>query len=96
MLPFVIKTIALSIFEWLFYTGFTVYIEGSQVIFSKKYCFCFFVNHFVLANSADPDEMLQYAAFHLGLHCLPKYQGFLVCKGLRAWLRHGMYCYGIQ
>ena len=25
---------------------------------------------FVLANSADPDEMPPYAAFHLGLHCL--------------------------
>ena len=24
-------------------------------------------------NSADPDEMPPYAAFHLGLHCLPKY-----------------------
>ena len=23
-----------------------------------------------LANSKDPDEMLHYAAFHLGLHCL--------------------------
>ena len=23
--------------------------------------------------SADPDEMLPYAAFHLGLRCLPKY-----------------------
>ena len=22
-------------------------------------------------NSADPDEMPPYAAFHLGLHCLP-------------------------
>ena len=38
-------------------------IEGSQVIVSKKY--------FVLANSAYPDEMLPYVAFHLGLHCLP-------------------------
>ena len=28
---------------------------------------------FIFANSADPDEMLHYAAFHLGLHCLPKY-----------------------
>ena len=28
---------------------------------------------FVLANSEDPDEMPHYAAFHLGLHCLPKY-----------------------
>ena len=27
----------------------------------------------ILANSADPDEMHHYAAFHLGLHCLPKY-----------------------
>ena len=26
-----------------------------------------------LAKSADPDKMLPYAAFHLGLHCLPKY-----------------------
>ena len=26
----------------------------------------------VLGNSADPDEMLQYASFHLGLHCLSK------------------------
>ena len=27
---------------------------------------------FVLANSADPDEMLHIAAFHLGVHWLPK------------------------
>ena len=26
-----------------------------------------------MVNSADPDEMLHYAAFHRGLHCLPKY-----------------------
>ena len=28
----------------------------------------------ILANSVDTDEMQHYAAFHLGLHCLPKYQ----------------------
>ena len=28
---------------------------------------------FILANSADPDEIQPYAAFHPGLHCLPKY-----------------------
>ena len=28
---------------------------------------------FSLANSADPDEMPPYVAFHLGLHCLPKH-----------------------
>ena len=27
----------------------------------------------ILENSADPDEMLHDAAFHLGLHCLPTY-----------------------
>ena len=28
---------------------------------------------FILANSADPDEMLPFAAFCLCLHCSPKY-----------------------
>ena len=28
---------------------------------------------FNLANSADPDKMPPYAAFHQGLHCLPNY-----------------------
>ena len=28
---------------------------------------------YYLCNSAVPDEMPHYAAFHLGLHCLPKY-----------------------
>ena len=29
---------------------------------------------FIWANSADdPDEMPHFAAFHLDLHCLPKY-----------------------
>ena len=27
---------------------------------------------FISANNADPDEMPPYAAFHLGLHYLPK------------------------
>ena len=27
----------------------------------------------IFANSTDYDEMLPYAAFHLGLHCMPKY-----------------------
>ena len=27
----------------------------------------------ILANSSDPDEMQLNAAFHLGLHCLPRY-----------------------
>ena len=36
-----------------------------------------------LANSADPDEMQNNAAFHPGHHCLPKYpfRGFQYTKG---------------
>ena len=39
---------------------------------------------FILANSVDPDEMLHKVAFHLGLHCLPKYlfSGIQIEKGL--------------
>ena len=61
-----------------------MYIEGSQVIFSKKkYIFLSLKIDFVLANSADPDEMLIYETFHLGLHCLLKYlfRGFQYTKG---------------
>ena len=36
----------------------------------------------IIVNSADPDEMQHYAAFHLGLHSLPKYmfRGFQYTK----------------
>ena len=33
----------------------------------KDFFFIFF------ANSANPDEISYSVAFHLGLHCLPKY-----------------------
>ena len=54
-----------------------VYIEGSQVtLLSLKI-------DFDLANGADSDEMPHYAAFHHGLHGLPKYPfwGFWSSKG---------------
>ena len=37
----------------------------------------------IIANSVDSDEMQHNAAFHLGLHCLPKYlfRGFQYTKG---------------
>ena len=43
---------------------------------------------FMLANSADPDEMPQDAAFYLGLHCFPIYQLSLILTVLLhvAWL----------
>ena len=50
-----------------------VYIEGSLVILFKNIIFISLKIDFVLANSAEPDEMPHHAAFHLGLYCLPKY-----------------------
>ena len=47
-----------------------VYIKESQVIISKYNCI-YFSEYCFIANSVDPDEMLHYAAFHLGLRCLP-------------------------
>ena len=43
---------------------------------SMKLSILYFRGHkskFLLPNRADPDEMLPYAASHLGLHCLPKF-----------------------
>ena len=62
------KTIGFSIkFDLIKSSWSIVYIEGSQVIISIYYIFL------ILANSAVPEKMLLYAAFHLGLPCLPKY-----------------------
>ena len=46
------------------------FIEGSSFYYIV---FLSLKIDFVKANSADPDEMPHYAAFNLGLHCLPKY-----------------------
>ena len=47
---------------------------GPHVINSKLklYFFLSVKIVFVLVNSANPDEMPHYVAFHLGLHCLPQ------------------------
>ena len=50
-----------------------IYIEGSQVIIFKNLVFLSMKMYLVLAISADPDEMQLHVAFHLCLHCLPKY-----------------------
>ena len=48
-----------------------IYIEGSQVmIFKKKKKSISLKINFCLANNTDACEMMHYAAFHLGLHCL--------------------------
>ena len=62
-LPFFIKVFVLSIFEWPFYTGFTVNLNLLQTENPLNRN---------LVNSEDPDEMSQNAMFHQGLHCLLK------------------------
>ena len=51
-----------------------LYFKGPQVEVSELLFFLSLkVDVLILANSADSGEMQHYAAFHLGLHCLPKY-----------------------
>ena len=48
-------------------------LRGHRLKFPNNYALQSLNIVFILANSAGPDEMLHVAAFHLGLHCLPKY-----------------------
>ena len=50
-----------------------VHFKGSQVEFSKLCCIFVPEGCFNVSKQNRPDEMQHYAAFHLGLHCLPKY-----------------------
>ena len=52
--------------------------------FSNNIVFLYLKIDFVLPNSADPDEMPHYAAFHLGLHCLPEYPGYRGLMGFNS------------
>ena len=49
-----------------------IYQGVSGYNFQKNVFLSLLIN-FVSANSADPDEMPPYVAFHLDLHCLQKY-----------------------
>ena len=62
-----------------------VYLKGSQVEFLNYDVFLSLKVILTFANSADQDEMQRKAAFHLGLHCLPKYpfRGFQYTKNSR-------------
>ena len=60
-------------------------LKGQKLLFHPKNVVFLSESNFVfkLANSADPDEMPRFAAFHLGLHCLQKYpfKGFKSTRG---------------
>ena len=61
-----------------------LYSKGSQVEISKLWLFMSLKIVFISAISADPDEMTPYEAFHLGLHCLPKYMWW-TCPYCMQW-----------
>ena len=50
-----------------------MYFKESKVEFLNNDVFLSLKVVVISANSADPNEMQHYAAFHLGLHWLPKY-----------------------
>ena len=50
-----------------------IYLGVAGYNFQKNIEFLSLKFIFVLVNSADPDEILQFAAFHWGLHFLTKY-----------------------
>ena len=56
---------------------FIIYIEGSEVIITKRYCISFSEDQFCLSKFKMVQILMKYhtynAAFHLGLRCLPKY-----------------------
>ena len=62
----------------------SIHIEGPQVIITTKIVFLTLKIYFffVLAISANPDEMLHYTAFYLD-HCLQKhpFRDFLYTMG---------------
>ena len=74
--------------KWInpfYYSGFPIIVntiskglsilhfKGSWVEVSKQRCISVPEGYLYLTNSVDPDEMQHDAAFHLNLHCLPKY-----------------------
>ena len=50
----------------LYFKGLSLKILQNDVFLSLKIVF-------ILAKSVDPYEILPYASFYLGFHCLPKY-----------------------
>ena len=48
-------------------------LRGHRLLFPNKIVFHSVEIVFVLSINVYPDEMLHHAAFHLGLHSLPKY-----------------------
>ena len=83
----IVFVIAPAVKNSIVWSAFIVYIEALQVTISKIYYISSTEYRFVLANSADSDEMPPYAAFHLSLYCLSQYRlGVSAIKGLNTYM----------
>ena len=59
-----------------------MYSKALPAKISIKQCISVSEDCFKLANSADPDEMPPYVAFHRGLHPFPKYMFIGIKKSM--------------
>ena len=50
-----------------------MYFKGSQVDFLNYNVVMLLYVVLIIVNSVCPDDMQHHAAYHQGLHCLPKY-----------------------
>ena len=65
--------IMMNLTTWFDIINLGLYItRGCRLEFLNKDVFQCLKISFILDNSADSDEMLHYAAFHLSPQCLPK------------------------
>ena len=64
--PIYIDSINMDLSIFFYFMGPPVKVCKFKLFLSVKIAL-------ILANCSDPDEMLFYVAFHLSLHCLPKY-----------------------
>ena len=63
--------------------GLLYILRNQRLYFPTEFQFLSLKIVLALENIVDPNEMPHNAAFHLGLHCLPKYpfRGFQYTKG---------------
>ena len=60
-------------FEKKSLSRFIIHFKGLQITISNLRCTSVPEDCFILAISADPDEILHFTAFYLSLHCLLKF-----------------------
>ena len=68
---------------------FIISFRGHRYIFTNHKILQSLTIVFNIANSAGPDEMSHFGAFHLGIRCLPKYPFRISRSYVKSALSHG-------